>query len=63
MSEEFEITMQTKAEDDLLDLVKIHIGNFASLADEEVNWNEVFTLHGAISGALNRYQSLPREKA
>ena len=59
MSEEFEITMQTKTEDGLLRAVINEIGAFPPDAD----WNDVFILHGALSGALNRYQSLPREKA
>ena len=60
MSEEFEITMQTKTEKELLALLKLEI-KFCT--EKEITWNDVFILHGAISGALNRYQSLPREKA
>ena len=58
--EQFEITMQTKAEKELLDAALQEIWSFP---ESIATWNDVFILHGAISGALNRYQSLPREKA
>ena len=61
MSEEFEITMQARAEIDLFTLILKQVDKFSET--EEVTWNDIFILHGALSGALNRYQSLPRDKA
>ncbi len=55
MSKEYQVSISTKEETDLMKGAKIL---FDGVDAVELTWNQIYMLHGAISGILNRHQML-----
>lgn len=54
----YQVTMSTNEDKELLDLATEEIDGFDTA---DFSWADLYRLHGAISGILNRHQMLPRE--